>query len=75
MASEEKVNDTNQVSGTNLSSMPENVKRTSGQHHGDLRHALETAALELVATKGVSGFTMAEASRRGRGSACTARRH
>jgi AcrR family transcriptional regulator len=42
----------------------ENVKRTSGHHHGDLRHALEKAALELVAAKGVSGFTMAEASRR-----------
>jgi AcrR family transcriptional regulator len=44
--------------------MPETVKRTSGHHHGDLRHALEKAALELVATKGVRGFTMAEASRR-----------
>ncbi|MFC0435625.1 TetR/AcrR family transcriptional regulator [Kutzneria buriramensis] len=44
--------------------MPKNVKRTSGHHHGDLRHALEKAALELVATKGVSGLTMAEASRR-----------
>ena len=44
--------------------MPENVKRASGQHHGDLRRALEQAALELVVTKGVGGFTMAEASRR-----------
>ena len=49
--------------------MPEHVKRPSGkrpsgQHHGDLRHALEQAALELVVTKGIGGFTMAEASRR-----------
>jgi AcrR family transcriptional regulator len=44
--------------------MPENVKRPSGQHHGDLRRVLEQAALELVVTKGIGGFTMAEASRR-----------
>jgi len=44
--------------------MPKNVKRSSGHHHGDLRRVLEQAALELVAAKGVSGFTMAEASRR-----------
>ncbi|MEX5637726.1 TetR/AcrR family transcriptional regulator [Parafrankia sp. FMc2] len=31
---------------------------------GDLRHALEEAALELVVTKGLGGFTMAETSRR-----------
>jgi AcrR family transcriptional regulator len=42
----------------------DNVKRPSGHHHGDLRRVLEQAALELVATKGVGGFTMAEASRR-----------
>jgi AcrR family transcriptional regulator len=44
--------------------MPENVKRPSGHHHGDLRRVLERAALELVVAKGVGGFTMAEASRR-----------
>ena len=44
--------------------MPENVKRPSGHHHGDLRRVLEQAALDLVVTKGVGGFTMAEASRR-----------
>ncbi|GAA3438533.1 TetR/AcrR family transcriptional regulator [Kutzneria kofuensis] len=38
--------------------------RRSGYHHGDLRNALETAALELVAERGAHGFTMAEASRR-----------
>jgi AcrR family transcriptional regulator len=40
------------------------VPRRTGYHHGDLRNALETAALELVAERGAHGFTMAEASRR-----------
>jgi AcrR family transcriptional regulator len=40
------------------------VSRRTGYHHGDLRNALETAALELVAERGAHGFTMAEASRR-----------
>ncbi|MCS5719378.1 TetR/AcrR family transcriptional regulator [Herbiconiux sp. CPCC 205763] len=33
-------------------------------HHGDLKAALEDAALELVAEKGPQSFTLAEASRR-----------
>lgn len=33
-------------------------------HHGDLRNALEQAALELVAERGPHGFSLAEASRR-----------
>jgi AcrR family transcriptional regulator len=33
-------------------------------HHGDLRNALERAALELVTEHGPQGFTLAEASRR-----------
>ena len=40
------------------------MSRRTGYHHGDLRNALETAALELVAERGAHGFTMAEASRR-----------
>jgi AcrR family transcriptional regulator len=59
-----KVSVINQVSGTNLTVMTEPVKRPSGHHHGDLRRTLEQAALELVVAKGVSGFTMAETSRR-----------
>ena len=39
-------------------------RRPSGQHHGDLRNALERAALELVAEKGPHGFSLNEASRR-----------
>jgi AcrR family transcriptional regulator len=39
-------------------------RRLTGQHHGDLRNALERAALELVAEKGPHGFSLNEASRR-----------
>jgi len=38
--------------------------RRSGQHHGDLRRAIEQAALVLVEERGVQGFSLAEASRR-----------
>ncbi|PTW57525.1 TetR family transcriptional regulator [Breoghania corrubedonensis] len=34
-----------------------------GYHHGNLREALIRAALELIAEKGPSGFTVAEAAR------------
>jgi AcrR family transcriptional regulator len=45
--------------------VPSPVKpRPSGHHHGDLRNALEQAALELVAEKGPHGFSLNEASRR-----------
>ncbi len=40
------------------------VKRRTGQHHGDLRNALLSAALELVAERGPRGFSVAEAARR-----------
>jgi AcrR family transcriptional regulator len=39
------------------------VKRDS-YHHGDLRAALIDTAVELIAERGVSGFSLAEASRR-----------
>ncbi|WP_323874332.1 TetR/AcrR family transcriptional regulator [Streptomyces sp. 3212.3] len=39
-------------------------RRPSGQHHGDLRNALEQAALALVKERGPHGFTLAEACRR-----------
>ncbi|MEU3986154.1 TetR/AcrR family transcriptional regulator [Streptomyces sp. NPDC026672] len=39
-------------------------RRPSGQHHGDLRNALEEAALALVLERGPHGFTLAEACRR-----------
>jgi len=43
---------------------PPAKRRASGQHHGDLRNALERAALELVAEAGPHGFGLNEASRR-----------
>ncbi|MEG8278736.1 TetR/AcrR family transcriptional regulator [Streptomyces sp. AHA2] len=39
-------------------------RRPTGTHHGDLRNALEQAALALVGERGPHGFTLAEACRR-----------
>jgi AcrR family transcriptional regulator len=38
-------------------------KGSRGYHHGNLKEALVRAALELIAQKGPSGFTFAEAAR------------
>ena len=38
--------------------------RPVGHHHGDLRNALEEAALALLVERGPSGFTLNEVSRR-----------
>ncbi|MEU8951469.1 TetR/AcrR family transcriptional regulator [Streptomyces sp. NPDC048489] len=38
--------------------------RPSGVHHGDLRNALERAALSIVGEEGAHGFTLAEVCRR-----------
>lgn len=43
--------------------VPEPAKK-SGYHHGDLREALVDATIELIAERGVHGFSIAEASRR-----------
>lgn len=50
-------------------------KRPTGRHHGDLRRALEEAALVLVAERGPHGFTLAEASRRAGVSAAAPYKH
>jgi AcrR family transcriptional regulator len=52
------------VNDVNLTGVTFPVKRATGHHHGDLRNALERAALELVAEKGPHGFSLNEASRR-----------
>jgi AcrR family transcriptional regulator len=53
------------VNDVNLTDVTSPVKRRpTGRHHGDLRNALERAALELVAEKGPHGFSLNEASRR-----------
>jgi AcrR family transcriptional regulator len=59
-----KVNSSYQVSAANLTRVTPSAKRPLGHHHGDLRNALEQAALALVAESGPRGFTLAEASRR-----------
>jgi AcrR family transcriptional regulator len=53
------------VNDVNLTCVTPPVKRRpTGHHHGNLRSALESAALELVAEKGPHGFSLNEASRR-----------
>jgi AcrR family transcriptional regulator len=52
------------VNDVNLTCVTSPVRRPTGRHHGDLRNALERAALELVAEKGPHGFSLNEASRR-----------
>ncbi|MCB1397518.1 MAG: TetR/AcrR family transcriptional regulator [Rhodobacter sp.] len=46
-----------------------------GYHHGNLRQALVEAALDLIAEKGPTGFTMAEAAKRADVSAAAPYRH
>ena len=50
--------------GVTITAVRKPSRRPVGHHHGDLRHALEQAALALVAEQGPRGFTLAEASRR-----------
>ena len=49
--------------------------RNASYHHGDLRAALVTAALELVAERGVPGLSVAEAARRAGVSSAAPYRH
>ena len=49
--------------------------RDRGYHHGNLREALIRAALELIAAKGPSGFTFADAARSAGVSAAAPYRH
>jgi AcrR family transcriptional regulator len=51
------------------------ASRKGGYHHGDLRNALVTAALKLVARHGVEGFSLREAARAVGVSAAAAYRH
>src|SRR3954471_13040068 len=51
------------------------VRRRATYHHGDLRAALVTAALELVAENGVAGLSVAEAARRAGVSSAAPYRH
>lgn len=50
-------------------------RRRGSYHHGDLKRALTSAALSLVAEKGPKGFTLTEAARRAGVSAAAPYRH
>lgn len=50
-------------------------KRRDSYHHGDLKRALTSAALSLVAERGPKGFTLTEAARRAGVSAAAPYRH
>ncbi|OBG61991.1 MULTISPECIES: TetR/AcrR family transcriptional regulator [unclassified Mycobacterium] len=54
---------------------PTGSKRRDSYHHGDLKRALTSAALSLVAEKGPKGFTLTEAARRAGVSAAAPYRH
>lgn len=51
------------------------AKPSGSYHHGDLKRALVTAALELVAEKGPQGFAMSEAAKRAGVSVAAPYRH
>jgi AcrR family transcriptional regulator len=54
---------------------PGSTTRRDSYHHGDLKRALTSAALSLVAEKGPKGFTLTEAARRAGVSAAAPYRH
>lgn len=49
--------------------------KREGYHHGDLRHALVRAAEEVIAERGVDGFSLREAARRAGVSAAAPQHH
>lgn len=57
-----------------MSSGPTGTRRDS-YHHGDLKRALTSAALSLVAERGPKGFSLTEAARRAGVSAAAPYRH
>lgn len=58
-----------------MSAKRSTVGRRQSYHHGDLKRALTSAALSLVAEKGPKGFTLTEAARRAGVSAAAPYRH
>jgi AcrR family transcriptional regulator len=63
------------VNVVNMSVKRAAVRRRDSYHHGDLKRALTSAALSLVAEKGPKGFTLTEAARRAGVSAAAPYRH
>jgi AcrR family transcriptional regulator len=72
------VNDINIDDNVNVVNMPSRspqAARRDSYHHGDLKRALTSAALSLVAERGPKGFTLTEAARRAGVSAAAPYRH
>lgn len=63
------------VNVVNMAVQRSAVRRRQSYHHGDLKRALTSAALSLVAEKGPKGFTLTEAARRAGVSAAAPYRH
>ena len=71
------MNSINIDDNVNVVNMPRKrtAERRDSYHHGDLKRALTSAALSLVAEKGPKGFTLTEAARRAGVSAAAPYRH
>lgn len=70
------MNSVNINQNVNVVNMPASkAARRDSYHHGDLKRALTSAALSLVAEKGPKGFTLTEAARRAGVSAAAPYRH
>ena len=69
------MNSININDNVNVINMPTAGKKRESYHHGDLKRALTSAALLLVAEKGPKGFTLTEAARRAGVSAAAPYRH
>lgn len=63
------------VNVVNMAAKPSPARRRQSYHHGDLKRALTSAALSLIAEKGPKGFTLTEAARRAGVSAAAPYRH
>jgi AcrR family transcriptional regulator len=63
------------VNVVNMAVKRSGVASRDSYHHGDLKNALTSAALLLVAEKGPKGFTLTEAARRAGVSAAAPYRH
>ncbi len=63
------------VNVVNMAVQRSAAARRESYHHGDLKRALTSAALSLVAEKGPKGFTLTEAARRAGVSAAAPYRH
>lgn len=69
------INIVRNVNVVNMAVQRSATRRRVNYHHGDLKRALTSAALSLVAEKGPKGFTLTEAARRAGVSVAAPYRH